>query len=156
MAVEQATSPILDDARGQRAGLHHAVIGLEEAIAGPAPGRAGDWAMQVHDALVDVSGAFERHIAVTEGPDGLLEDVTRTAPRLANAARMLGGEHEAIRRGIAESLVAVRSLAHGRGSDGVTDVRENLLGLIARLSRHRQRGADLIFEAYAVDIGEGD
>lgn len=156
MAVEHATSPILDDARGQRAGLHHAVVALEEAIAAPAPGRARDWSTRVHDTLVDVSGAFERHIAVTEGPDGLLEDVIRTAPRLANAARSLGEEHEAIRSGISDSLVSVRSLAHGKASDGVTEVRESLLALLARLSRHRQRGADLIFETYAVDIGEGD
>lgn len=156
MALEHATVPILDDARGQRAGLHHAVVALEEAIAAPAPGRARDWSARVHDALVDVSAAFERHIAVTEGPDGLLEDVTRTAPRLTNAARTLGDEHAVIRTGISESLVAVRALAHGKGSDGVAEVREALLELIARLSRHRQRGADLVFEAYAVDIGGED
>jgi len=31
--------------------------------------------------------------------------------------------------------------------------RDRLLALLGSLVRHRQRGADLVYEAYAVDIG---
>ena len=41
-------------------------------------------------------------------------------------------------------------------NDDVADLRERGTDLLARLSRHRQRGADLIFEAYDTDIGGGD
>jgi hypothetical protein len=32
-------------------------------------------------------------------------------------------------------------------------VRAAATSLLARLARHRQRGADLVFEAYQVDVG---
>ena len=33
--------------------------------------------------------------------------------------------------------------------------RVELTALLAALARHRQRGADLVYEAYAVDLGGG-
>ena len=38
----------------------------------------------------------------------------------------------------------------------VPEVRVRATSLIARLARHRQRGADLIYEAFDTDIGGGD
>jgi hypothetical protein len=35
-------------------------------------------------------------------------------------------------------------------------VRKQGTNLLGRLVRHRQRGADLIYEAYQTDIGGGD
>ncbi|MDQ1458785.1 MAG: hypothetical protein QOI08_269, partial [Actinomycetota bacterium] len=35
------------------------------------------------------------------------------------------------------------------------ELRVELTALLAALARHRQRGADLVFEAYAVDLGGG-
>ncbi len=35
------------------------------------------------------------------------------------------------------------------------ELRVELTALLAALARHRQRGADLIYEAYAVDLGGG-
>jgi hypothetical protein len=35
----------------------------------------------------------------------------------------------------------------------VDDVREAATALLGRLVRHRQRGSDLVFEAYEFDIG---
>ena len=35
----------------------------------------------------------------------------------------------------------------------VEAMRDRLLALLGTLARHRQRGADLVYEAYAVDIG---
>jgi hypothetical protein len=34
-------------------------------------------------------------------------------------------------------------------------LRSVLTSLLVALARHRQRGADLVYEAYAVDIGGG-
>jgi len=38
-------------------------------------------------------------------------------------------------------------------ADQVDAIRAHGTALLARLARHRQRGADLIHEAYEVDIG---
>ena len=37
----------------------------------------------------------------------------------------------------------------------VERLRSVLTSLLVALARHRQRGADLVYEAYAVDIGGG-
>jgi hypothetical protein len=79
-AVAADRPAAVERARGPRADLRAALLALETAAARPAPNRLGSWAMQVHDALVDLNAAFERHIAVTEGPEGLLEEIRRAAP----------------------------------------------------------------------------
>ena len=35
----------------------------------------------------------------------------------------------------------------------VDSIRESATTFLGRLSRHRQRGADLVFDAYQTDIG---
>jgi hypothetical protein len=163
MAAEQTTTAgtgaaataALEEARDKRADLHACIVSLEEAIAAPATGRALDWAMRVHDALVEVGAAFERHIAVVEGPEGLFDEVTNVAPRLTNALRQLADEHRVIRGLIAEALDSVRHIAGARG--GAADQgRAAVLVVLEHLMRHRQLGADVVYEAYAVDIGTGD
>jgi hypothetical protein len=160
MAVDpvQAQQPVgmpteaLAQARAKRAHLHEVIVALEEAIAAPAPRPA--WAQHVHDALVELGAAFERHIAVVEGPEGLFEEVTHAAPRLANALDRLRSEHQGIRGAIVSALDAVR-LTSGT-SPATDDGREAVLGVLDRLMRHRQHGADVVYDAYAVDIGAGD
>lgn len=142
----------LAEARARRADLHEVIVALEQAIAAPAPRPA--WAQHVHDALVDVGAAFERHIAVVEGPGGLFEEVTAAAPRLANALELLRAEHMRIRAAITAALDAVRLTPESTPS---TDTgREAVLAVLERLMRHRQHGADVVYDAYALDIGSGD
>ncbi len=45
-------SPALKAARMRRADLHQALLGVEHALAAPAPGRTGEWAAEVRRALV--------------------------------------------------------------------------------------------------------
>ena len=42
------------------------------------------------------------------------------------------------------------------GEDDIDDLRERATELLGHIVRHRQRGADLIYEAYETDIGGGD
>lgn len=157
MTTDRSVDPwLLDATRDQRSDLHTAVVELEEALAGPLPHRTGQWATRVHEHLVDVAAAFERHIAMTEGPDGLFDAIRRAAPRLANAVARLGTDHTGIRQTIADVLVIVRDLVRNGDEEEAAAIRERAVELLARISRHRQRGADLVYEAYAVDIGVGD
>jgi hypothetical protein len=163
MAAEQTTtsgtdaaaSAALEDARDKRADLHTFIVELEEAIAAPATSRALDWSMRVHDALVEVGAAFERHIAVVEGPGGLFDEVTHVAPRLSNSLQQLAAEHRTIRGLIGEALDAVRHIAGARSGEA-DQGRAAVLRVLDQLMRHRQLGADVVYEAYAVDIGQGD
>jgi len=83
----------------------------------------------------------------------LAESILTGALRLANAVRALADEHEFIATDIAEAIAATQAPV---GADDVEPIREQATGLLGRLVRHRQRGADLIYEAYATDIGGGD
>lgn len=150
------TTPSLETIRSQRANLRDAMNQLERTVARPAPGRVDDWKHTVHDALVDLSAAFERHIAVTEGDNGFLADVAEHSPRLINAIKRICAEHERISDELTASMRGVRKLGPTSDVDAIDAAREHLNSLVADLVRHRQHGADLIYEAHAVDIGGSD
>ncbi len=148
-------SPALAAARTERAGLHQCMGALEEAVASPAVGREREWVREVHNRLVELGAAFERHIAVTEGPGGLFEEVHKAAPRLTHGVERLADDHREIRAAIGRALDAIRDRADML-PETPGDGREAVLDLLDQLMRHRQLGADLIYEAYQVDMGAGD
>lgn len=146
----------VDQARSARADLRAALVALEDAAAAPAPHRLEAWAMTVHDALVDLGAAFERHIAVTEGPDGLLERIKAEAPRLVAPAGALVNEHKQLRERISETADLARQAAGSTDAGAADQVRQAVTDLMGTIVYHRQAGSDLVYEAYEVDIGAGD
>lgn len=140
--------PALEQVRQRRAELREAMNALEIALAVPAVGRQDFWAERVGVALVELSGDFTTHISITEGPDGLHREIAQASPRLSNAVDKLTDEHQVIQRMIEEALAA-----SGAVPPDVETIREAANNLLGRLVRHRQRGADLIFEAFETDIG---
>jgi hypothetical protein len=126
---------------------------MEAALAAPARGRAVVWGEAVHASLVMIADDFGAHVEVTEGPGGLHQAILAGDLRLANAVQALTAEHEQIAGEIA-SLVA--DSAPPVGEEDVDDLRERGTALFGHISRHRQRGADLIYEAYQSDVGGGD
>jgi hypothetical protein len=141
---------LLEELRRHRAELRESISTLEDALAAPAVSDRQRWAQRVHVAAVELAGDFREHVDLTEGPDGLYSDVLKTSPRLSGAVDTLTREHGLI-RGQVDSL-----LARVAESDPVADVdrvRDLGTALLGRLVRHRQRGSDLVFEAYEFDIG---
>ena len=90
------------------------------------------------------------HIDITEGPNGLYRDLYKTSPRLSDAVAGLTREHELI-CGQVDSLLA--RVTAPDVIENVESVRGLGTALLGRLVRHRQRGSDLVFEAYEFDIG---
>lgn len=136
--------------RRHRAELLASLRAVEQALAAPGVGDVGAWAERVSVALIELESDFREHVALTESADGLYRGVLEAAPRLTQAVRNLTADHGRIRTSIG-SLVDAAS-----GPVVAADVarlRETGTSLLARLSRHRQRGADLVFEAYQTDIG---
>jgi hypothetical protein len=140
----------LEELRRHRAELRESISALEDALAAPAASDWQRWAQRVHVAAVELAGDFREHVDLTEGPDGLYREVLKTSPRLSGPVGTLTREHGLI-RGQVDSL-----LARVASSDVVVDVdrvRDLGTALLGRLVRHRQRGSDLVFEAYEFDIG---
>ena len=150
----ESTTPSPDqtflvELRRHRAELRESISALEDALAAPATADQARWAQRVHVALVELSGDFREHIDITEGPDGLYRDLLKTSPRLSDAAASLTREHVLI-RGQIDHLLARVTPDVNEEVDRVRDLGTALLG---RLVRHRQRGSDLVFDAYHFDIG---
>ena len=135
--------------RRQRADLRDSMSALEHALAAPAPGRPDAWAGRVHMALVELSADFREHVDITEGPGGLYRGVLTTAPRLSNAVARLAREHAQI----ADLVDTLLTRVSGPDGHAVEPVRDLRLALLGRLVRHRKRGSDLVYQAYAVDVG---
>lgn len=138
----------LESLRRRRAELRESMSALESALAAPAAKRQDRWPEHVRGALGDISADFAVHVEITEGPDGLYQEVLGDAPRLSNAVAHLTKEHGQIMALLDELRASV-----GSAEPDVEKVREQGTELLGRLVRHRQRGSDLVYEAYEFDIG---
>jgi hypothetical protein len=136
--------------RRHRAELLDSLRAVEQALAAPAVGDVNAWSQRVSVALVELEADFREHVARTEGADGLYRGLLEVAPRLSNVVRTLTADHSRIRTSIGQ-LVA--TTGEPVVAADVKAIREAGTSLLARLSRHRQRGADLVFDAYQTDIG---
>jgi hypothetical protein len=139
---------LLKQLRRRRVELHESINALESAL--EATSDDVRWVVRVHVALVELSADLTLHVRITEGDGGLHEELRQAAPRLSGAVNRLVEDHVRIRGILDELLLA---------ADGpfptidAAAVRERAAAIIAALAQHRQRGADLIYEAFQVDIG---
>jgi len=146
-------TPALDAARLRRKTLHDTIVHLEEAISSPAAGRIDGWTAAVLKEVVEVREAFDQHIVVTEREEGLYDEILERAPRLAGNVRRLREEHPEISEHIGRTVARLEQEQVGDEAWSLEAARDDLQRLIGQISRHRQRGADLVWEAYNVDIG---
>ncbi|SCL19907.1 hypothetical protein GA0070624_1867 [Micromonospora rhizosphaerae] len=147
----QQPSTVAATARPSVAGQHRPnlladVHALLRALMAP----AGEphWRERLVLHLDPVRQGFAEHVQLTEGPTGLYAELLHQAPRLHRRVGLLTREHGAI-------AAAIAALQHAAELPGVP--AEELCGraghLLRALSRHRQRGADLLWEAYQADLG---
>jgi hypothetical protein len=165
----EAEARHLGEVRRRRAELLESITALEQALA--SPGRQELWVERVSAALKELAGEFQDHVVLMEGPDGLNVRLIRRWPRLAHKVDGLTKEHATLTR-LIEDFSTLVDQAQGspeqgesmQGSEspddtmpgGWDEVRQSGTNLLGALVRHRQRGADLVYEAYAVDIGGQD
>jgi hypothetical protein len=142
---------VVERARGSRRGLRAALIELEDAAS--AAGDTDTWSTRVELALRKVRGALDHHVGATEAEDGLLADAVRQEPRLAHRAAVLRREHADLYAAIDRQL---RPPLRVRARAELAAAQERVVQLLAAFSRHRHRGAELVYDAYATDITAGD
>jgi hypothetical protein len=133
-------------ARQHRPTLLGDVHAIARALALP-PGEPR-WRERLIIHLGPVRRDFAEHVRVTEGPAGLYAELLHQAPRLDRGVRLLTREHAAI-------VAALAALQHAAELPGVPaeELRRRAGDLLRALHRHRQRGADLLWEAYEADLG---
>ena len=143
----------LQAARVQREALHQALVGLEDALSTPI-GDAARWRLRVAMAMEHAASRVDEHIFHTEAPGGLLQRVVEEAPRLSCRADRLRADHVDLRREAVRLQGALAQIDDGEVKDRGIPIRNDALDFLGQLARHRQRGADLVYEAYQVDIGD--
>jgi hypothetical protein len=150
--MEPTFADYLDTVRAHRAELREAVGAVRDALAAPVA-RGGAWRERVRAALAELAHDFADHVALTEQEGGLYENALLRAPRLSMAVDRLRVEHVELRDAISGYLAV---LEHGGTTADLPAFREEMSELVGRLVRHRQRGGDLVHEAYHVDLGGSD
>jgi len=152
--ADEAEHP-LDAARRERAGVRVAMGRVEQAEAAPASGRVVPWSLSLRERLVQLLDAFDHHVQVTEAGGGLLEEVVDVAPRLAKRVAQLRSDHVAIRSSIHNAIAGLQQ-PDLLDEAGVEQVRDMVLDLLRQIAHHRHLGADLVYQAYNVDIEATD
>jgi len=151
--VEGHPNPVLARARTRRHGLQRAMTGSETAVAGPSSWQG--WLTEVEGSLAELRRALDEHIEEVEGPDGLLAEIMESAPRLASEVEILRHEH----RQLMTALIRAQEISRDVETDPAHNplrLRRAITSFLGRLTLHRQRGSDLVFESYNVDIGAAD
>ena len=147
------STPRVETARARRHSLGKTMIALESAVASPA--YAAGWREAVVYAIGELGEALEEHISATEGKDGLLAEILDHAPRLAMEMALIEEEHAGLEESLAQAQLSLRGTMEIEFSEA-EPIRRSVMTLLGRLSLHRQRGADLVYEAFNVDIAAGD
>ena len=140
--------PQQPSARAQRVGLLAAIDGLRTAGAAPVGDRSA-WNRAVVAALTGLRAALARHAEFTEGSDGLFAEIKAESPRLLHRVERLEREH-----GDLENDVD-RCAGDLAGADDA-DAEAAVAAVVAAFDRHVHRGAELVYDAYNVDISTGD
>jgi hypothetical protein len=151
-ATSPELTPTLAETARRRADLHQALIELEKAVSSPAVARESDWSKDVIRRLQDLAHTIEEHVQVTERPEGLYDEIAHRAPRLAGKIDRLRDEHPELREGTQQAIARLETTPIGDAWP-LADARDDLQRLLGRIVRHRQLGADLVWEAYNLDIG---
>ncbi len=136
----------LDTARKHRAEMGEAMQALADAVAAPATPAA--WRTAVASQLAALRERLRQHVGVTEGPDGLYAEMLAHAPRLSRQVAALTADHRSLQAAVDTLSRRLRDPARP-----VERLRSAAEDLLAHLSRHRQQGVDLVYEAYATDLG---
>lgn len=139
----------IEQARQHRAGLRVAVGSVERALSSAARGRVKAWSTELREELAVLADALEVHIVTTEAPDGLLADIAAAVPRLAHRVERTKADHTVLRDAL---QAAVDALPDGDDPDAIPDARTKVVELLTAVVHHRHLGADLVYEAYNVDI----
>lgn len=151
--VQARNRELLDAVRVRRDRLYDAILSVERALASPAGDNAEGWAAALTAPVNSLQEVLNDHVSGTEGAEGLFEQMREDAPHLLPALERLRVDHDPLLDGTRELIDALPNV---RDDDGVDLVRLHALDLLRHLLEHRHRGAELLYDAYAIDVSPAD
>lgn len=142
--MDDVTRSAFEAAKKRRIQLRDALRALENSLSRSVANP--DWYDEVASRLAETRAALTDHINEVEAADGLLEDIVDKAPRLSAAVQEMRDDHVRIGGALDALLDELDRLRRSL-------IREQASELLTDLIRHRQAGADLVYEALSADIG---
>jgi hypothetical protein len=128
---------------------------LRSALAAASPNRIGAWNDRVYDALVALQETLSESRRSADAEGSLLSEVAIEAPRLFDRVERLRAQYADLQRHV-ESLRSELVRHPSGGASDISDIRQRLGWLLAAVADVQAKESDLIYEAFAVDIGVGD
>jgi hypothetical protein len=124
---------------------------LEHSVAAPSD---TDWLALIAEHTRSLENALNRHVEEVEAPSGLLDQVVERAPRLQRTVKRIKDDHVSLHEAVSRIQAAVAA-AQTEKPDPETDdrIRDLAIALMGEMTSHRHRGANLIYDAYDIDIG---
>lgn len=153
MNYTQPESGALAGSRRDRASSLDALHEVERLAAAPAPGRPEAWRDDLLGALEELGASIHEQRSASGAAGSLLSDLMSEAPRLASSVEELLEREQQVAERIDR---LIRRLADLVRSVAVGEVREELAVITREIRELRAWETDLVYEAYAVDLGVGD
>lgn len=139
----------VEGAHRRREALRHAMVVLEDASSAPVGDRS-QWCARLAEALVVAQDTIAEHVRETEAPEGMYDQLEEGHEWLHTKVQRLRDEHPVL-------MAHARELQHRcELRDDPETIRDDVMALVGQLARHRSHGADLLHEAYNVDVSVGD
>lgn len=132
--------------------LTTAIEGLERALAEAGVHRERPWSKRASSALDLVRQMIRAHAEDVEASRGLFDEIQSVAPRLSRRVDRLREEHASLSvraSELADSLSALDEI-------DVARLRRTAAPLLSDLRAHRASEADLMFEAFWMELGAAD
>ncbi|NNC42932.1 MAG: hypothetical protein HKO03_06815 [Acidimicrobiia bacterium] len=143
----------LHDLGASQAELEKAVKAVHTGLAGQGARRGRIWALGVLDSVGSLTGAFERHAAMSESA---LENLLEIAPQLGHVAVQLEDEHEKIIITLEECLCRLRREPSAPETEWVNELRVQLIEALHALANHREREECFVYDTFESETGGGD
>ena len=141
----------LGEIRERRAALVGTCSALEAALSSPVA--SARWPEGLGNAVTTLLATFDEHVTETESRGGTIEQLRERAPRLSDRIDRLSEQHATIAADAGRLMDRLEHVPAERSDDENAAIREQALELLTAIVRHRQLGADLLYEAYDIDVG---
>jgi len=133
--------------------LNKAASSLDESLATPL-GDLQRWSSNVKESLEAMIKKIAVDAEELESDEGLLNSIQDSFPYLSRRVLQHKVDHERLRRSVS---ALYESLVENSGIELISDallIRTQVVKFLGQLSLYNQRDADLIYDAYKVDITE--
>ncbi len=137
--------------REDRAHSLDALHVVESMAASPGPTRPEAWRDDLLAALLELGASLHEQFQDSRDPEGLLSEIVHEFPNLASSVAELMGRQTKLIETIDELSQRLADLS--RPVD-VESLRGQLAEITAELRELRAWETDIVYEAYAVDLGE--